>query len=90
MVDLSGAVLTPHALDRMRVRGIPQETVRALLERPDSVREVRPGRVVAQGAYRRPEGDEYLLRVFVDIDRDPPEVATVYRTSKVEKYRRPP
>ena len=28
----------------------------------------------------------YLLRVVVDVDRDPPEVVTVYRTSKVEKY----
>jgi hypothetical protein len=27
-----------------------------------------------------------LLRVFVDVDRDPPEVVTVYRTSKIEKY----
>ena len=28
----------------------------------------------------------YLLRVFVDLDRDPPEVVTAYRTSKVDKY----
>jgi len=28
----------------------------------------------------------YLLHVFVDIDREPPEVVTVYRTSKVRKY----
>ena len=29
---------------------------------------------------------EYLVRVFVDIDRDPAEVVTVYRTSKIDKY----
>ena len=29
---------------------------------------------------------EYLVRVFVDLDRDPPEVVTVYRTSKIDKY----
>jgi len=28
----------------------------------------------------------YLLRVVVDIDREPPEVVTVYRTSKIAKY----
>ncbi|MGB9889856.1 MAG: hypothetical protein ACPLTQ_09335 [Anaerolineae bacterium] len=28
----------------------------------------------------------YLLRVFVDLERFPPEVVTVYRTSKVAKY----
>ena len=29
---------------------------------------------------------EYLVRVFVDIDREPAEVVTVYRTSKIGKY----
>ena len=28
----------------------------------------------------------YILRVFVDIDRKPPYVVIVYRTSKIEKY----
>ena len=27
-----------------------------------------------------------VLRVFVDVDRSPPEAVTVYQTSKVEKY----
>jgi len=28
----------------------------------------------------------YLLRVFVDMDREPPKVVTVYRTNKIRKY----
>jgi len=28
----------------------------------------------------------YLVRVFVDMDRHPAEIVTVYRTSKVSKY----
>jgi hypothetical protein len=28
----------------------------------------------------------YLVRVFVDVDRDPAEVVTAYRTSKISKY----
>jgi hypothetical protein len=28
----------------------------------------------------------YLLRVFVDADRIPPEVVSAYRTSKIGKY----
>jgi hypothetical protein len=28
----------------------------------------------------------FLLRVFVDVDRQPLEVVTAYRTSKIEKY----
>jgi hypothetical protein len=31
-------------------------------------------------------GKVYLVRVFVDVDRQPAEVVTVYRTSKVSKY----
>ena len=43
------------------------------------------GRVVLQS---RLSMDEciYLVCVFVDVDREPPEVVTVYRTSKIEKY----
>jgi hypothetical protein len=31
----------------------------------------------------------YLVRAVVAMDKDPPVVVTVYRTSKVEKYWRP-
>jgi hypothetical protein len=38
-----------------------------------------------------PSGEpQYLLRVLVDVDRAPPEVVTVYRTSRIAKYRRQP
>ena len=36
-------------------------------------------------AFKNPV-QEYLVRVFVDIDRVPAEVVTSYRTSKVSKY----
>ena len=58
--------------------------------KPDSVRPVRPGRVVVQrlGLAGDPPR-RYLLRVFVDVDRRPPEIVTLYRTSRIEKYRSP-
>jgi len=31
----------------------------------------------------------HLLRIFVDVDREPAEVVTAYRTSKISKYWRP-
>jgi len=31
----------------------------------------------------------YLIRAFVDVNRDPAEVVTVYRTSRIAKYWRP-
>jgi hypothetical protein len=51
--------------------------------------EVRSGRVIYQSKIAPGEPPKaYLLPVIVDIDREPPAVVTVYRTSKVAKYRR--
>jgi hypothetical protein len=30
---------------------------------------------------------DYVVRVFVDVDRTPPQIVTAYRTSKLTKYR---
>ena len=84
-MDLTGAILTNHALGQMKRRDIDPKRVRAVLANPAEVQNVRPGRVVVHGM-----DGKRLLRVFVDVDREPPAVVTVYRTSKVDKYRRRP
>jgi len=48
-MELTSAVLTDHVAGRLVKRGISPETVRAVLASPESVAEIRPGRVVAQG-----------------------------------------
>jgi hypothetical protein len=71
----------------MRRRGIGVELVAQVVTAPDQRHPGRPGREVFQR--RLPFGDpvgEYLVRVFVDVDRTPAEVVTVYRTSKINKY----
>jgi len=88
-VDLCSAVLTEHASKQMADRQVTQSHVRNVLRTPEQVLDVRAGRVVAQ-SIRRFGGKDYLLRVFVDVDRRPPEVVTVYRTSKIDKYRSRP
>ncbi|MEX2287945.1 MAG: DUF4258 domain-containing protein [Planctomycetaceae bacterium] len=80
-MDLSAAALTNHAVEQMAKRQIAEADVRRALVAPEETLPVRLGRVVAQAIV-----GEYLLRVFVDIDRTPVEVVTVYRTSKIEKY----
>lgn len=61
--------------------------VRAILLAPEQRLEVRPGREVLQSKISSGQpGKVFLIRVFVDIDRRPAEVVTVYRTSKIEKY----
>lgn len=81
-MELKDAIITTHAAEQMIRRQVSEADLRDVLSEPESVLAVREGRVVAQALRGL-----YLLRVFVDIDRQPPEVVTVYRTSKIEKYR---
>jgi hypothetical protein len=79
--------LTDHARFKMARRQIAEADVARVLSDPEQTEPVRPGREVYQS--RLGFGDPpktYLLRVFVDVDRQPPEVVTVYRTSKIKKY----
>ncbi|MGC9523573.1 MAG: DUF4258 domain-containing protein [Anaerolineae bacterium] len=79
--------LTEHARRQMMRRRISEAQVAQALTAPEQVEQVREGRIVCQTRMQPDEtGVVYLLRVFVDIDRSPPEVVTVYRTSKVAKY----
>jgi hypothetical protein len=80
-------ILSDHARSEMIRRGISEEVLRQVLSAPEQRLPVRPGREVLQSRIRF-EGSLYLVRVFVDTDRDPAAVVTVYRTSKIEKYRR--
>ena len=85
MVNIATAILTDHAMDEMRRRGVTELMVREVLTNPGQVHDVRPGRVVAQSRFVVSES-ECIVRVFVDIDREPAEVVTAYISSKVRKY----
>jgi hypothetical protein len=79
--------LTDHAKEEMRRRQISEEDVAKVLASPEQRETVRAGRDVLQSrieVVRPPK--TYLLRVFVDVDREPPAVVTVYRTSKMAGY----
>ena len=80
-------VLTPHAEKEMSRRGLSEDIIRAVLEAPEQWETVREGRVVLQRRLLIGEPARmYLVRVFVDIGRQPPVVVTAYRTGKLEKY----
>jgi hypothetical protein len=79
--------LTDHALLEMTRRQITENTVAQVLSDPEQIGVVRAGRKVYQSQLELDEPPKtYLIRVFVDVDRQPPEVVTVYRTSKIDKY----
>ena len=80
-------IITDHAYFEMQRRDISEQIVRKVLGAPDQVEEVRADRRVYQSKIKFKDSDRiYLIRVFVDIGREPLEVVTVYRTSKIAKY----
>ena len=78
-------IFTDHATTELERRGLSTEVINRVLRNPEQRLEVRSGRVVLQSRVQE-FGSEYLVRVFVDIDRVPAEIVTAYRTSKVSKY----
>jgi hypothetical protein len=80
-------IFADHALFEMARRGISEAQVVNVLANPGQSEMVRAGRVVYQAKLSLGQPPKtYLLRVFIDIDRHPPEVVTAYLTSKIEKY----
>jgi len=59
--------------------------IERVLKNPEQRDVVRPGRDVLQSRVEM-LGRTYLVRVFVDTEREPPDVVTAYRTSKIDKY----
>jgi hypothetical protein len=79
--------ITDHAREEMARRQINETDVSRVLSAPEQSELVRAGRQVCQSRLEMGQpAKTYLLRVFVDTDREPPEVVTVYRTSKIGKY----
>jgi len=78
-------IITEHAAFEMERRKISRELVRSVISNPEQRIMIRKGREVFQSRIQM-EGKPYLIRVFIDIDRVPAEVVTVYRTRKIEKY----
>ena len=85
VVPVTDWVLTSHAKAEMARRSISEQTVMDVLSRPEQRHSVRMGREVLQSRIVL-EGAHYIVRVFVDTDRIPAEVVTVYRSSKIAKY----
>ncbi len=84
--DLTDAVFSRHASKQCAFRNLSETAILTALAGPDEVRPVREGRIVAHKTVME-SGKPYLLRIFVDVDRKPPEIATVYKTGKIDKYR---
>jgi hypothetical protein len=83
--------LTDHVQMEMARRQIPASDVTRVLATQEQMEVVRPGRVVYQArvAWGTPPAI-YLLRIFVDIDRQIPDVVTVTGPAKSRSIGRKP
>jgi hypothetical protein len=80
-------VLTAHARFEMERRGLSEEVIREVLQAPEQRWELRPGRHLLQSRIPMDDPEKvYVVRVIVDVDRNPNEAVTAYRTSKIDKY----
>ena len=87
MQPITNYRLTEHAKEQMARRQISQDDVAKVLAAPEQIVAVRQGRNVYQSRIKAGKPPQrYLLRVFIDVDREPLQVVTVYRTSKITKH----
>ena len=78
-------VITRHAKLELGRRALGENIIKSVISNPEQRIDLRKGRVVLQSRVTL-EGKQYLVRVFVDIDREPAQIVTAYRTSKISKY----
>jgi hypothetical protein len=79
-------ILSPHAHEEIKRRGIPDEFVNKVLSEPEQIVDEHSGRKAYQSRFPFSGGKIFLVRAIVEERSDPPVVVTVYRTSKIEKY----
>jgi hypothetical protein len=74
-----------HALEQIQNRQLDKAIVDDVLNHPEKQLTDETGLKVYHKTLQ--ENDKYYLyRVFVNHDKKPPLVVTVYKTSKIEKY----
>ena len=82
--------LSRHAEEEMVRRQISPTVLEEVLEHPQQRVPHREGIEILQSLVESAHGTMYLLRVVVAVDKEPPVVVTVYRTTKIHKYWRAP
>ncbi len=82
-MELEPYVFSNHALQEMTRRNIGREVVAEILDKPEQILQGKEERTIYQSRVNYGEGRVYLIRVIVDVNRDPSLVITVYQTSKI-------
>jgi hypothetical protein len=79
--------ISKHAREQMKKRGISEEMVFEIVLYPDQLISEDSDKEIYQSVkYFEKDKREFLVRVFVNIIKQPNLVITVYRTTKIKKY----
>jgi hypothetical protein len=80
-------IVSRHAREQMLRRGINHETVMMVVSHPDQTLADKetPTKIIYQSLIKE-ENRMFLLRVFVETDKQPNVIITVYKTTKISKY----
>ena len=80
-------IISRHAHEQMSRRGINYETVLMVVSRPDQIipDDEDPTIIIYQSLIKE-KNQMFLIRVFVNKDKHPNVVVTLYKTTKISKY----
>ena len=75
-----------HANDQMLLRNISMEEALGTLQYPDDVIKLDDEQYIYQKTFESEDKPKYLIRIFVNGNKNPGLIKTLYRTSKINKY----
>ena len=70
-----------HSLEQMQIRNISKQVVNLVMKHPDSIINEEDNQQIFQKVI-----EQHLYRVFVNPNKNPALIKTLYRTSKISKY----
>jgi hypothetical protein len=76
-----------HALEQMTRRGINSEAVLKVVSCPDqTIYDNKEPAIVIYQSLIKEDNQLFLLRFFVNKDKQPNVIVTLYKTTKISKY----
>jgi len=80
-------IFSKHAQEQMNRRNIDRETVLSTVSQPDQtiLDDEDPAIVICQSIIKE-DNQMFLLRIFVNKNKRPNVVVTLYKTTKISKY----
>ncbi|MDR2962513.1 MAG: DUF4258 domain-containing protein [Bacteroidales bacterium] len=76
-----------HAIEQIERRGISRETAITAMENPDQICVDTENQDLRIYHYLLKEHEQmFLLRIFVNVMKQPNVIVTIYKTTKIHKY----